>query len=710
MPKISFRAMPSIAACKTLRQILHLYVCLQPPPSVIALTLLLCEPALAQQAADDSSSITELDAIDVTAKRTLVNSGALGNRSARDMPFAVRVVGREDIEKQQAISLGDVFFNDPSVVTQVPADASGWSSPIINRGLGLAWNSYRVNGMPVSSWGMEWPLEVMEQVELLKGPGGFLYGFGAPGGIVNYTTKKPSEQTTLSAKLGWRSDSVSSTQIDAGGCFGNEQMFGYRLNLFREHGSTYNSGEIDRKVAAAALDAHLSDTLTWSAELVYQSRDLSEEAPQYYFRGLSSVPRPISGDVDRSVDGSYYDTRAKLLSTGLEWHFRDGWKASLNYGVITHWSAVNKIFAYIDDPNGDYTAYAYELGGESEYRQIQAMLQGDFSTGAIKHQLVAGASREQETGWDLPTSRWQAIGRGNLYNWHDMSYSGSSLGSISRGSQTIQKAIFISDTIEFAPGWELLAGWRYNDYEQVDTYHTYPVTPTYALTYKPNDQVTLYASYIESLEAGGRVGDDYINAGEVLDATISKQYELGAKIEYARWSADAAIFRMQRAAKIDRISDAGKYLEQDGETLYQGIEASADYRINPAVSIGGGLTWLDPTYEKLSATSTAYEGNRVTHAARLQGVLHADYRPSALPALNVYAAMRYYGKVYYNMENTLELDDYTLLNLGVGYRMHLGARKLTWRLSVNNVTNKNYWAYYALGPPRNYALSVQFDL
>lgn len=657
----------------------------------------------------DNARTTELDAIEVTGERLRTAAGALGDRPVLDTPFAIQVLDREDLDKRQVISLGDAFFNDPSVVTQVPGYASGWSSPIINRGVGLAWNSYRVNGMPVSSWGMEWPLEVMEQVELLKGPAGFLYGFGAPGGMINYRTKKPTEDTTLSARMGWRSDSILSTQIDAGGRFGNQQMFGYRFNLFREQGDTYSDGHIDRKVASAALDARLSDTLTWTADLVYQKRELDEESPQYYFRGLTSVPRAISGDEDRSVTGSYYDVRSKLLSTGLQWRFAEGWRASVDYGVISQWSAVNKIFNYINNDAGDYTINAYELGGETEYRQLRAMLQGRFATGTLEHQVVVGASHEQEVGWSRP-SRWQAIGRGNLYHWQGLVYRGTALEAQSRDSKTVQKAFFLSDTVEFAPGWSLLAGWRYNDYEEVGAYHTYPVTPTYALLYKPADEVTLYASYIESLEAGGRVGDDYINHDEVLDATISKQYEIGAKFQYPRWSANTAAFRLERGANIDRVTDVGKYLVQDGITLYEGIEASADYRLTDHLTLGGGATWLDPKYDKLSPSNAANQGNRVSYAARWQAVAHVDYTIPTFEALSVYGAVRYFGEVFYDEANTLKLPDYTLVNLGAGYRMHLGARTLTLRLSIDNLTGRKYWITNAIGSPRSYALSAQFDL
>jgi len=671
-------------------------------PILLALALSAACTAHAQTA-------TDLDAIKVTAERTHASTGALGERVLRDTPFAITAVGREQIEQRQVVSLGEVFINDPSVTTQVGAYASGWSSPIRNRGIDLSFDSYRVNGLQVSSWGTEWPLEVMEQVELLKGPGGFMYGFGAPGGIVNYVTRKPTEQPTLAAQLGWRGQGIVSGGLDAGGRFGNARMFGYRFNAFQEKGETPNGGQIDRKVGALSLDARLGEHLTWTLDGVFQQRELSDEAPQYYFQGLTSLPSALPGDTDNGIPGTYYDTRSSLLSTALEWQFARDWRATFSYGVTTSWNDVNKIFAYIDDPNGDYAVNVYELGGESEWKHAQALLQGRFETGVLRHQVVIGASHQTSLGWDRPYE-WNLIGRGNLYQRPTLRHDAVGSRVMTRGSETVQQALFASDTMELGGGWSVLLGARYNDFENKGSYHTYPVTPTYAVMFKPSTATTLYASYVESLEAGSRVGTDYINAGDVLDPTISKQLEIGAKVEALRWNANLAAFRLERGANIDRLTEAGRRLVQDGITLYEGIEASADMRVTDALTLGAGVTWLDPRYDKLSPESASQQGNRTAGAARWSGVVHAAWQLPWAEGLEAYAVGRYYGDVWYDAENTLQLPDYTLFNAGVGYRTLLaGGQTLTLRGSIENLTDRRYWSNAGVGLPRTFAISLRWD-
>lgn len=54
-------------------------------------------------------------------------------------------------------------------------------------------------------------------------------------------------------------------------------------------------------------------------------------------------------------------------------------------------------------------------------------------------------------------------------------------------------------------------------------YRTNAVTPTFALIYKPSAYVSLYGSYVESLEGGARISGEYANFNDVLKATVSKQ-------------------------------------------------------------------------------------------------------------------------------------------------------------------------------------------
>ena len=126
----------------------------------------------------------------------------------------------EDLAERQVSKLGDVFALDASVSDNSGAYSS-WASYVTVRGLPLDWqNAYRIDGKPFLSYAITLPYEHFEQIELLKGSSGFMYGFGSPGGIVNYVTKKPTEQPVRSIDIGYKSDSLWSEHVDLGGRFG----------------------------------------------------------------------------------------------------------------------------------------------------------------------------------------------------------------------------------------------------------------------------------------------------------------------------------------------------------------------------------------------------------------------------------------------------------------------------------------------------------
>src|SRR5690606_20047227 len=120
------------------------------------------------------------------------------------------------------------------------------------------------------------------------------------------------------------------------------------------------------------------------------------------------------------------------------------------------------------------------------------------------------------------------------------------------------------------------------------------------LIVKPAPYVSLYGSYVESLEPGSRVTGEYANFGAVLKATVSKQYEFGVKYEHQGLSFTGAAFRVERANTMDQFVDGERYLTQDGMTLYKGIEASLSYRVSKDLKLGIGAIHLDPSIREVS--------------------------------------------------------------------------------------------------------------
>jgi len=177
--------------------------------------LLLCGASLlamgnATMAAAETDGGEEL----VILERIVVGAGT--GKVAVDTPQAVTVKGQDDIDRDQPVTVGDLFWDVPGV-TAIGSDRIGGQSINI-RGIGsLAaadeskiiitidgatkfYEQYRLGSVFTDP-------ELYKRVEVLRGPASStLYGSGALGGVINFTTKdgadflKPGQNTVVRLK------------------------------------------------------------------------------------------------------------------------------------------------------------------------------------------------------------------------------------------------------------------------------------------------------------------------------------------------------------------------------------------------------------------------------------------------------------------------------------------------------------------------------
>lgn len=134
-------------------------------------------------------------------QQIVVGSGV--DKVAIDTPQAVTVLDQETIDNDQAMTIGEVFRDVPGVTVIGSDRVSGQSFNIRGIGeLGSAdeskiivtvdgatkfYEQYRVGSFFSDP-------ELYKQIEVLRGPASStLYGSGAIGGVINFTTKDPSD-------------------------------------------------------------------------------------------------------------------------------------------------------------------------------------------------------------------------------------------------------------------------------------------------------------------------------------------------------------------------------------------------------------------------------------------------------------------------------------------------------------------------------------
>lgn len=660
------------------------------PPASVAATADATLPAVTVTATADNPGGQHLE--------RRVQAGALGSRRAIDTPFSVTTVTDQDIAQRAPAKLGDLFLRDASVTDNGTANTA-WGTYLTVRGLALDWqNSFRIDGKPYLSYVVTLPFEVFEQVDLLKGASGFMHGFGAPGGLINHVTKKPTDTPLREVTVGTTSDGLWTLSGDLGGRWGDDGRFGYRLVATHEEGGTYNDGLLRRDAVLLSLDARLTSSLTADLQVLRQDRLSRDADPTISLRSYtgSELPSAIRNDNRRLVGpGTYTDNAFEFYSGGLTYQLNPDWSLRTHYSHSATRTRRNEAVFYLLDAGGDYSDFRSDHGEAYQFNQAEASASGRLKLAGLQHDVVVGASWQGHKNDYATASVWQGVGSGNLGTANTNTYQsvgGFDTLALERSVRIEQKALFLSDTVRFNDRWSVLAGVRRTDYSQrgVDGSDDHDksgvVTPTIALMHHWTPDTLGYASYVESLEPGDRVGTAYTNAGTLLNPLKSKQYELGLKADRSGWSATAALFRIERGSQYE---DASGRLVQNGLSVFQGLELGTSTRLGRQWEWRGDLMLLDSSYER----GRDNIGNRVAGAAKLVASTQLAYRLPQLPGLRAHVGAKHTGNTMLRADNSLSTGGHTLWDLGATYDTVIAGHDTTLRASVHNLTDKRHWLY-----------------
>ena len=680
--------------------------------------------AHAEAAADDNGA-SPLSTVVITAtteKKKLgdaVSAGALGRRANLDTPFSTKSVSSDEIEDRQATSIAEVMKYDASV-TAISPPIGSHPATIAMRGLRLDdLNGYKIDGLANINRGTEMPLEMFESVEALKGLSGFMYGFGSPGGIINYVSKRPTTERSFSADLGYQQGGAFKEHIDTGGRFGADEQFGYRLNALHEQGGLHqDDGDIKRNALGLNLDWRINRDLALTFDTLYQKRR-SVGGTDIIADIKYSIPEPLSGKDALNSLGAFSEVEYYLSTLGLEYRLAPDWTANLSYRYSDSTRVYKKDQYYLQDSLGRYRDRVTSESHAYTFHQAQATLEGKLHTGFIDHQVIFGAMSQELVSTSSVVTPKTYIGYGNLaaptiYSASTVNYSGGTY----EDEKTTQDALFVSDTLVFSPQWSMLAGLRYTKFK--DTAYTtankvsaeYPAnkaTPTIALMYKPRPDTTVYVSHVEALEQSASAPSTTKNpVNETFAPIKSKQSEIGVKSEHQLWNATAALFRIDRGAQY---TNAANYFVMDGQTRYQGLELNSVVQASKNVSVEGGIMLLDAT---LRDAAPAYTGKRAVGAPKRQASMQVTWRPDMLAGLALHAGTQYLGALALDAGNVHTLPSYALFDAGLNYRARMAGHMVSLRLNVTNLAGRKYWTYYQenylnAGAPRTASLNLRVD-
>ncbi|WP_411166021.1 Colicin I receptor precursor [Aeromonas sp. DSM 116730] len=576
------------------------------------------------------------------AHETIVVKGQRIEQKLSDISGSITVITEEELDRQVATELTDVFKNEPGVSV---TGSAGRPQNIIIRGMGGNRVLIIKDGVRVSDgFGADdlndkvgrfsFDLDDVKQIEVAKGAGSSLHGSDAIGGTIVISTKQPEDYLQgQDAYLGGKvlqdgsSDKQKLSATGAARVLDSEHLL--RLSGWQGH-ETANYDEsripadLDGLSASTSSRFPLSDHHLLRLELDYFEDNAQRD------QGPREVPQPDGKWQVRQ----YHEQGSQRTQGG-----KLGWEASDLGSLLADqftWSlygnhsknSANKRSLLQNDLLSGYPRYRSErelstftedrVGSELDVRR-------DLVTGDLVHKLSYGVELER-TRHERPVEKLSL----------EAGVPQPSQSEPFSSARTDRAGVWLGDVAtlgrwQFTPTLRMDHQWlRPQDGNQGEN-HSWHLSPSLATSYRVNEQWRSWLSYANGFRAPsydkvyGNIPHYFalppfqIIANTDLKEETSHSFEWGLSGEGESWSIKPALFYNRYYNFIDwrevglRLSD-GVILRQyrnvaKAETW--GAEIAASYWLTQEWELATKLGWVDGEDSQGEAlrTLTPLEGN-----------------------------------------------------------------------------------------------------
>ena len=648
--------------------------------------------------------------------------GMLGNSDVMDAPFSVSTYTAALIKDQQATTVGDLLERDSSV------RSTGQTGGIVD--------SFFIRGFPVGEgnlgelafdgvYGVASNYRVFteyaERIEVVKGPGALLYGMSpnsAVGGVINVVPKRSLDEDLTRYTASYAQDSHLGNRIDISRRFGDERRFGLRLNGGVQQGNTVIDDQ-SREVGIGALSLdYQGERLRTSLDLISQEEEFDAASRPFLIAPGVAIPSAANGRTNVSQDWGWSRTRDKSALFSGEYDLSDSLTLFAHAGggksaVARMSDQTPKIINAAGDTDSTPGYYRFEV----QRYTVDAGARVRFDTGPISHSTVVQASRYRDE-----LSRGIISGASvlsNIYHPIDRPKPSIAKPDAPKVSATELSGVAIADTLSVLDQRvQVTVGLRqqriqsnnYNSAGAVTTaYDDGKTTPLFGVVLKPWQHVAFYYNYLEGLSKGDVAPSNAANAGEIFAPYVSRQHEVGVKLDYGTFMSTLALFQIE---KPSGELAAGRFSVQ-GEQRNRGLELNLFGEVAPGTRLLAGVTLLDA---QLTQTGiAANRGNRPVGVPEVQANLWGEWDTPWVDGLTLTSGAIYTGSQYVDQANTQRLDPWTRIDVGARYSMRIAERPTTFRATVQNLFDREYWSgvasygAFSQASPRTLLLSATVD-
>ncbi len=683
-----------------------------------------------------------LEKIQVTATRM--------ERTEKEIPAGVHTVTKEEIETKPAFGTYELLQGISGV--QATTKNGGYDVRLIIRGSGLK-APYAVreinillDGVPITDPDGLTRLDfidtqLVEQIDVVKGPNSTLYGANSAGGVVNFITVSPFKFQGFKSKVGYGNYNTYMFNFLYGG--------NYKGKLFYNFSSSYKKSDSWRE-----WNKFESFKNTLKLGFYPDSRSLLETTLSFTRADLQ-LPGSLTKE-EFEKDPSQQTSSP--------------WRRSGRYSRIFFWSGKYerdiskdkkfKTTLYLQRWTHYHPVTARIVTGGSYVTGLDSQVEFSHRLFGINSILLTGAQvrydhydskryiykycRLSDGTYDLCSS----ADRTNPIDYVISDEAGD-LADKQR-NRNLMLGFFLQETLKPSNRFLLDLGVRfdhvifdleksvYKDFawgrnyyldtsERIERRKTFnAVSPRVGAVWNLSDIFSTYASVSTGFQTPQ---DNEIMENPDLNHAKIINYEVGFKgSDGKRFSLSTSLFYTTVKDEIvyTILPDGERTYLNAGKTEKRGFEFEGNFRVYRDLTVGASYSYFDFRYKKFTEYETVRSGRTVN-------VIPHDRSGNKLPYIPEYMYTLYvqwwsksglrlkvdtttWGPYYVDHANTEKYRDYKFVtNASVGYGK---GEKFSVYLDVNNVFDKKYAATYEKdikgntriypAPPRTYIIRVSY--
>lgn len=654
----------------------------------------------------------------------------------------IQSVSGQAIKDQQIISMSDGVLRNVSGAMRT----SHWGDLYANVHMRGSQIQAMRNGFNFvnSFWGpLTEDMSIVDHIEFIKGPAGFMLGNGDPSGMYNVVTKKPTGLNKGEVSFTLGSFDLYRVTADLDRKVTEDGKLLFRLNAAAQQKESFRPNESnDRYAIAPVVSYQLTSSTKFTAEYNLQRAQMTDVGSYYVFstEGYTSLPREFTYTPANLPKTNINDHSVFL---NLTQNIGEDWKITAQTAYSKYLQTGSSLWPADVLTNGNVIRSVGIWDAESTMKLGQVFINGKAKTGSIDHRILVGfdiGKKDYMADWgqahplDLPANPF------NMYN-PNLGFPPNGFPNFDRSTSLEARAIAAGGTMgqKYTSGYlqdelgffnnraRLTLALRYtkaNQYEWgAESYSADKFTPRVGLSVSLDKNTALYGVYDQAfIPQSGKLRD----GGEIKPITGSN-IELGLKRDWAdgKWNTTLSLYRILKENELtsDITDNTFTYSVILGQKVAKGIEFDIKGELAKGLSLIANYAYTNAKITSAFPNSGFSDGDLVPGYAKHTTNAWLSYTiPNGfLKNFGLNAGITYLKdrtSFSYSATNpALNMSDYTKVDAGLFWSK--GPVKLT--ANAFNVLNEYlyigdyYTGYFSNNvyswqaeAPRNYRLSLAY--